>query len=319
MDFNNFRNNYRGGAPFNQNNASPFGDIKRFFNGKSALSRIILINIFVYVATNIVELILYLFERSNVVPGVHGVSIVTYWLAVPADLHQLMLKPWTLITNMFYHENLWHLFFNMLMLYFGGALFTQYLGSRKFVTTYIIGGLFGALFYIFAFSTFPVFSQVLPNSVALGASASVLAVIIAIATYIPNFELNFFLIGRIKFKWVAIIFVGIDLLSIQKGNAGGHIAHLGGAFWGFIYVLMLRQTGVFSGFSHKIKSVFKRKPKIKVNSSKRTVSDEDFNYQKKVHQQKIDAILDKISKSGYEGLSREEKEILFKESNKNRN
>jgi membrane associated rhomboid family serine protease len=318
MDFNNFRNNYRGGSPFNQNNASPFGGIKRFFNGKSALSRIILINIFVFVFVNIVKLFLFLYQKEALVSGLADVSLVSYWLAVPADLHQLMLKPWTLFTYMFLHENLWHLLLNMLMLYFGGSLFTQYLGSRKFVITYIIGGLFGALFYIFAFNFFPVFSDVLPNSVALGASASVLAVIIAIATFIPNFELNLFLIGRLKFKWLAIVFVIIDLLSIQKGNAGGHIAHLGGAFWGFSYVLLLKKTAVFAGFFNKFKSLFKTKPKIKVNSSKRTAKDEDFNYQKKVHQQKIDTILDKISKSGYEGLSREEKEILFKESNKNR-
>ena len=156
----------------------------------------------------------------------------------------------------------------------------------------------------------------LPLSIALGASASVMAIIVAIATYIPNYNVRLFLFGQIKFKWIAVIYIVLDLLSIEKGNPGGHIAHLGGAFFGFIYIIALKKGLIVTQFWSPIKNLFKRKPKMKATYSKKPLTDDEYSLSAKVHQQNIDEILDKIKKSGYESLSKEDKELLFKESMK---
>jgi len=316
MNRNNFGNfNNFSQSNFNQRPASPFDGIKRFFTGKSMLSILIIINIVVYILVNMANLFVYLFQIQEL-PGHLNMSPLAFLLAVPADLNALITKPWSVLTYMFLHENLWHLFFNMIMLYFGGVIFKEYLGSRKLLITYIFGGLTGAALYIAAFNVFPVFAFVLPYSVALGASASVLAIIVAIATYIPNYNVRLLLLGQIKFKWIAIIYIVIDLLSIQKENPGGHISHLGGAFFGFVYILALKRGLIVTQFWAPFKKLFKPKPKMKATYSKKPMTDDEFNYQRKVDQQRIDEILDKIKKSGYESLSKEDKELLFKESKK---
>jgi membrane associated rhomboid family serine protease len=309
-NFNNFNN-----SNFNQRPVSPLDGIKRFFTGKSMLSRLIIVNIVVFVLVNLVKLYLFLFQ-INYFQGLVDMSPFVFWTAVPADLTILLTKPWTPFTYMFLHENLWHLFFNMIMLYFGGLIFKEYLGSRKLLIVYIFGGLAGAAFYIAAFNVFPAFAKDLPFSIALGASASVLAIIVAIATCIPNYNVRLFLLGQIKFKWIAVIYIVLDLLSIQKENPGGHIAHLGGAFFGFVYILALKKGLIVTQIWAPFKKLFKPKPKMKATYSKKPLTDDEFNYQRKVNQQRIDEILDKIKKSGYESLSKEDKELLFKESQK---
>jgi membrane associated rhomboid family serine protease len=309
-NFNNFNN-----SNFNQRPVSPLDGIKRFFTGKSMLSRLIIVNILVFILVNLVKLYLFLFQ-INYLQGPVDISPMVFWMAVPADIQVLIIKPWTVFTYMFLHENLWHLFFNMIMLYFGGLIFKEYLGSRKLIIVYILGGLTGAAFYIAAFNVFPAFAKDLPMSVALGASASVLAIIVAIATYIPNYNVRLFLLGQIKFKWIAVIYIVLDLLSIQKENPGGHIAHLGGAFFGFVYILALKRGLIINQFWAPFKKLFKPKPRMKATYSKKPLTDDEFNYQRKVDQQRIDEILDKIKKSGYESLSKEDKELLFKESKK---
>ncbi len=242
-------------------------------------------------------------------------------LALPASWQLLAARPWTIITYMFLHEGFFHILFNLIMLYFGGILFTEYLGEKRLLWTYLAGGITGGLFYIVSFNIFPAFAQVKDISMALGASASVLAIIVAIATYVPDLTIQLLLFGRVKLKYVAIVFVAIDLLSIQSGNPGGHIAHLGGAFWGFIYAYTLKNGTDLFRFLHlsSYKSTFKTRKKSKSEyhqEFKRPLSDEEYNAQKVKRQQKIDSILDKISKSGYSSLSKEEKEFLFKNSKK---
>jgi membrane associated rhomboid family serine protease len=308
-NFSNFNN-----SNFNQRPASPLDGIKRFFTGKSMLSRLIIINIAVFILVNLIKLYFFLFQIDPSLYGVADITLFTYWTAVPADLHMLASKPWTAFTYMFLHENLWHLFFNMIMLYFAGIIFKEYLGNKKLLIVYIFGGLFGAAFYVASYNVFPAFSSMLPLSVALGASASVLAVLVAIATYIPDYNLRFPFIGQVKFKWVAVAYIVLDLLSIEKGNPGGHIAHLGGAFFGFVYILALKRGLILTQFWAPFKKLFKPKPKMKATYSKKPMTDDEFNYQRKVNQQRIDEILDKIKKSGYESLSKEDKELLFKAS-----
>ena len=289
-----------------------FSDIKRTFSNGSSLNRFLIINIALFISIKLCKLFFYLL---NVPPDVF--VKLTHWLAVPANLSVLLFKPWTLFTYMFLHMEFFHILFNMIMLFWFGRIFTEYLGNKKFISTYILGGLAGALLYILAFNVFPVFHQITPSAYALGASASVLAILVAIATYLPNYSMHMILIGPVKLKYIAVFLVVLDLLSIESGNPGGHIAHIGGAIFGFFYIRQLQKGRNIAGWFDKMLDFFgtmsKPKPKIKV-VYKRKKTDEEFNTEKKIKQERIDTILDKISKSGYESLTKEEKDILFKMS-----
>jgi membrane associated rhomboid family serine protease len=283
-----------------------------FFRQRSALSNLIVINTVIFLLINVFILVCWLFKFSPYASE-SSLSYPAYWLSVPADPHQIFLRPWGIFTYMFVQQDLFHLFFNMITLYFGGQIFLRLLNEKKLLSTYILGGFMGALFFVISFNIFPVFEGALPGAIAIGASASVLAILVAAAAYAPNFEVLLLFVGRVKLKYIAIVLILIDLLSISQDNPGGHIAHLGGAAWGFFYIRYLLNKG-WKGFPSQQKSSgwFRRKPKKQKYSSTRTVSDEEYNARKNENQEKIDKILEKISKNGYEGLSKEEKEILFK-------
>ncbi|GMT45484.1 MAG: rhomboid family intramembrane serine protease [bacterium] len=293
--------------------------IKRIFLGKNVLSRLILINTIVFLLTAVVHLVTWLFG----IPEHSGLTLLGSYLALPSGLHQLASMPWTLFTYMFLHEGFLHWFFNMIILYFGGILFTEYLSQRKLLMTYLFGGLAGAVFFVLAFNLFPVFATMRQNSVALGASASILAIIIAISTYVPDYTVHLFLLGKVKLKWIAVAFVLLDILSIPSNNPGGHIAHLGGALWGFIWALSLRRGNdflrIFDGI--KIPDMNPKRRKYRSFETSRPASghpmtDEEYNRKRAASQDEIDKILDKISRSGYSSLTKAEKELLFKSSNK---
>ncbi len=304
---------------------NPLDEVKDFFRRKSVLGRLIIINVAVFLLVNIVNLFLWLFQVQNNPAGIPGISILTYYFSIPANIDSLLLRPWSIFTYMFLHENLFHVFFNMFVLYFGGRIFMEYLDDRKLLSTYILGGLSGAAFYIAAFNLFPVFSESVYYSVALGASASVLAVLIAVSTYVPEYSVVLFLFGRVKLKYLALILIAVDLLSINRGNAGGHIAHLGGAFWGFLYIKMMKQgrdvtlnlgNMNFKRFFRFFTKPKKSSPGSTGSGNSRPLTDEEYNFRKNEYQDRIDKILEKISKSGYNSLTKEEKELLFRSSNK---
>jgi membrane associated rhomboid family serine protease len=302
---------------------SPFGQIKNFIKGRSALSILILINIAVFILINVAHLFYWLYTLPTGQSYVEGASRITYWLAVPSDLSALLHRPWTLLTYMFVQENFFHIFFNMIVLYFGGKIFTEFLSSRKLVSTYLTGGIAGAVFFIAAYNIFPVFREDVSISVALGASASVLAILIAAATYTPNYAVVLFLIGRIRLKYLALILVVIDILSINRGNPGGHIAHLGGAMWGFVSILAYHKgfKGLGGKLWYRLADFFQRMNRRKYTRykevrSERPFTDEEYNRIRAEKQKKIDAILEKISRSGYDSLTKEEKDLLFRASNK---
>jgi len=305
----NFNNNfYNQHPPIN-----PLGGIKKFFLSKSIVARLIIINVLVYILAGVYSLILFLFEMQPIDGSIFSIE---FWLAVPSDINSLIHKPWTPFTYMFLHTSFWHLAINMLVLFFGGMIFTQYLGSRKLLTVYILGGLAGAFLFVLFYNVFPVFYDVRKISLALGASASIMAIIIAIATYMPNYQVSLFLLAKIKMKYIAIGYIVLDLFSIEKGNAGGHIAHLGGAVLGFLFIVFMRKNIGISLKFNLFKNIFHRGPRVKYYNTKykeKPVTDDEYNLRKAEHQKKIDSILDKISKSGYESLTREEKDILFKE------
>lgn len=288
------------------------------FLGRSVLSRLILINTVIFILANVSSLIAWLFSGN-----LPQLSPLGSFMALPSSLSELSKIPWTIFTYMFLHEAFFHWFFNMMVLYFAGLLFMEYLSQRKLLITYIIGGLVGAVFFVLAFNIFPAFENIRSISIALGASASILAILIAISTYVPDYNVHLFLIGRVKLKYLAIALVIIDILSIQSSDPGGHIAHIGGAVWGFIYGLSLRKgTDFYRIFDNwKLPDLsFKKRKFEKFSTSRpksgRPMTDEEYNWKRVASQEEIDKILEKISKSGYSSLSKVEKELLFKSSNK---
>jgi membrane associated rhomboid family serine protease len=290
-------------------------DIKKQYKNGSALIKLIFVNVGVFLAVYIIGNVLYLLNIGS------SDALFNY-LSLPAQLSEIINQPWSVVTYMFLHKGLWHMFVNMLILYFGSQIFGQYLNQKKLVVVYILGGLAGGLLYILSFNLFPVFSEVMPFSMALGASASVMAILIAAATYVPNFVVRLMFLGEVKLKYIAMGYLALDLVSIQGSNSGGHIAHLGGAIFGFLYIQQLKKGNDFTlGFSRcldYLKALFKTQKKMKVVYKKqgKTKSNKDYNSQKVDNQNKVDAILDKIAKSGYDSLSADEKAILFDASKK---
>lgn len=288
-------------------------EIKNSFRKGSPLTRLIYINLAVFILVNLVEAIFFLANIHSRYPDFLA------QFAVPADLSVLLRHPWTLITYMFTHKGFIHILFNLLWLYWFGKVFQEYFDGKKLVGVYLLGGLAGALLYIASFNLLPVFTQDVAFAIALGASASVTAVAIAIAAYVPNYTWNLLFIGRVKIIYVAIaVFILSSLIEFSE-NAGGKIAHIGGAVVGYIYTVRYKQgkdmTRGISRFLEKLFSIFRPRPKIHV-SHRRTENDMDYRKRKSYEQKEIDRILDKIAKSGYSSLSSEEKEILFRQSKK---
>lgn len=297
---------------FNQTNQFSFE-----FGKNSVLVKLLYANIAVFLGTKLLYLVLWLLAYSSTAE-----QFALNWFAVPAKLDVLLFKPWTLFTYMFLHIDFWHILSNMLWLYFLGQLFVEFLGERKLWTVYIAGGLAGAVLYILFFNLFPVFEDVMPVSKALGASASVMAIIVAVGTYIPNFSIRLLFLGNVKLKYIALFWFVFDLLSISNSNSGGHIAHLGGAALGFFFARQWKSGTDITLWVEKswntLTAIFKNssgnRSKMKVKYSKSRQNQFDSNQQGQ--QKRVDEILDKISKSGYDSLTKAEKDILFKASNK---
>ncbi|MEA3316344.1 MAG: rhomboid family intramembrane serine protease [Bacteroidota bacterium] len=286
-------------------------EIKQSFKKGNNLIKLIYINLAVFLAVKIITIIYFLFALEN-----SSFSLINI-LALPADTQSLMFKPWTIFTYMFLHEGFLHILFNMLWLFWFGQIFLRFLSEKKLLSLYIVGGLAGGLLYILSYNIFPVFNPT--NSIALGASASVMAIVIATAVYSPDYTINLMFIGPVKLKYIAIASIVLDIISIPTTNSGGHIAHLGGALFGFLYISQYRKgrdiTKGFDKFMDKLFSLFKPKPKFKV-THKRSMNDFEYNKTKAGEQKEIDKILEKIANKGYNSLTKKEKEILFKMSNK---
>jgi membrane associated rhomboid family serine protease len=290
-----------------------WNDIKGTFRRGSTLTKIIYINIAVFLIIAVGSIIGYLINNQTL-----SIRILNLF-SVPASLNALILRPWTLITYMFTHKDILHILFNMLWLYWFGVIFLEYLDQRKLVSVYLLGGICGALMYIISFNIFPVFNQVVTESVAIGASASVMAIVIATAVYVPDYSVNLLLLGRVKIKWVAIcIFILTSVMDFSV-NSGGKLAHIGGALFGYLYTLNLRRGRDLGKGINKIldffATLFRPRQKIKV-TYKMPRNDYDYNKVKAEHQERINKILEKISKGGYDSLTKEEKDLLFNESQK---
>jgi membrane associated rhomboid family serine protease len=281
-------------------------EIKESFRKGSVLTRLIYINIGVFLAIRIIHVLFFLVNRESPLVG---------WLALPADVGQLLTLPWTLISYMFLHFSFLHILFNILWLYWMGKIFIFYFDEKKLLGVYLLGGLTGGLFFVLAYNLFPAFSEALGFARLLGASASVLAIIAAVATYAPNHTISLLFIGQIKMKHLAWFSILLYVIGIASSNAGGNLAHLGGAAFGFIYALQYRQgrdwTKAITWLTGALTKLFRPRPRIKV-SHRAKADDIEYNRQKNLKQEEINRVLDKISKSGYDSLTREEKELLFK-------
>jgi membrane associated rhomboid family serine protease len=296
--------------------ASSFRDeLKQTFRSGDTLNILLLVNLIVFLFINILEAFLKLLTIDTFVSGT-----LLNILSVPAALSKLIMQPWTLITYQFLHYNFLHILFNLLWLFWMGKIFAEYLGNKKLLSTYILGGIAGAIFFIVFYNVFPLFRKELAIAQALGASASVLAITIAIAAYIPDYTLHLILIGPVKLKYIALATVVLDLIGMSGGNAGGHIAHLGGALYGYIFAMNLKSgkniASWFDRMADGIKNLFSRKGKMKVVKKARPLTDDEYLHNKKASQERVDSILDKISRSGYGSLTAEERDILFNYSNK---
>jgi membrane associated rhomboid family serine protease len=284
-------------------------DLKNTFSMKhNGLNRLLLVNVILFLAANLTKGILQL--------SGHSFSPVFVQLALASDFSYFAEHFWTLFTYMFFHLDFFHIFFNMLWLYSFGSVFAEFLGSKRLVAVYVLGGLAGGLLFLLLGAFLPRLGGGL-----LGASAGVMAIIIATAVYSPNLQMNVFLLGPVKLKYIALVsFVAFSLLDITD-NTGGKVAHIGGAAFGFIFALQYRKgndlTRGLTGILDSLLHLFNRKPKSNVKVAyKRPVPDDVYNEIKVNEQKRVNEILDKISRSGYESLSKEEKDFLFNASRK---
>lgn len=286
------------------------GDIKRTFKEGSVLTRLIYINIGVFLVIKIFAAIAFLGGQD---------FAVWQWLAVPSETSALLYRLWTPVTYMFLHTGFIHLLFNILGLYWFGQLFLYHFEGDKLLSVYLLGGLVGSVFYIVAYNVFPAFDSV--YGLLLGASASIFAILTAVAFYDPDREVLLIFIGPVKLKFLAIFYMVLSIIGISSSNPGGNIAHLGGAFWGWFYIFQLRKgkdmgvgiVKLVNMFGDFFSGLFKPKSKMKVTYKNPPRDDHEYNRQHNYQQEEINRILDKIGKSGYESLTPKEKEILFKQ------
>lgn len=277
------------------------------------------------IAANVAVYIFFLFigffsMLFNVV-GIANVFRVS--LELPASLPRILVSPWSLLTYMFVHAGVWHLVWNMIALYGFGKIFMNFYSSRHFIGIYLLGGLSGAIFYVASYNLFPYFAPLLGSSHLVGASAAVIAIIVAAAVRSPEYRVGLFLFGSVRLSTLAIVTVVISVLMLPGDNAGGNFAHIGGAFAGWLVAYMLGKGADIVEILGKpfvwLCSLFKRRPKKK---SKFTYvrgdrnPDYEYNARKKADEAEVDRILEKIKQGGYASLSDEEKRRLFEASSK---
>lgn len=276
------------------------------------------------IAEKLIAINVVLFILARLAAALLGFDGFISWFELPKDLGSFLTQPWSLVTYAFFHAGFWHVFWNMIMLYFTGRIFLNLFDDKRFLTVYFLGVILGGLLFLASYNIFP--TLIGANTALIGASAGVTAVLIFICAYIPNQEVRLFGIINIKLWYLGAFFVLVDLIQIGSGeNIGGRIAHLGGAFLGYFYARqLLNGKDIGSGFEEMISSfasVFKKREKKSplktVYRNKKTDNQSSVAYEKAAKQKKIDDILDKISKSGYESLSKSEKDFLFKAGKEN--
>ncbi|MCK6609695.1 MAG: rhomboid family intramembrane serine protease [Bacteroidia bacterium] len=284
-----------------------FEELKFKFNRGNAIVRIIMINVLVFIVFGLTNTLFILTMGSQAQDAVQNFR---NWFELPASFSRLLYQPWSLFTYMFLHNGFLHLIFNMLWLYWIGQILQQFLGNAKTYVAYLLGGLSGAIAYLVVYNISPFLQPTVSLAFVVGASAAVYAVVFASATLSPDYELSLFLIGPVKLKFIALATILIDLIMIPvDGNAGGHIAHLGGAFFGFLYIKQLYSHNFLSKGFDKLESLFAPKPEsnLRVYHRSAFIRKEEKG---RPTQEEIDQILDKINSKGISVLSQKERDLL---------
>jgi membrane associated rhomboid family serine protease len=277
-----------------------------YSKGNSAIRQIIIINLGVFILSVLLAVAgkLMVFESSEILQ----------YFYLPSDLSTLVFRPWTLLTNIFLHSGFRHIFWNLLMLYFIGRILEDYLSREKIWQIFLYGGLIGGLFFVISYNVFPAFEAEKSISRLLGASGGVTATLVAAGVFLPRYQVRPYGLFTIELRWVALILVLLDLVAFpNSSNAGGILAHIGGAIFGMLYIFELQGKIEFP----KFKFAKPNSPKMKTTKTTSFDSSSKSPKQKadiRPNQEEIDAILDKISQSGYDSLSSREKEVLFKAS-----
>lgn len=288
-----------------------FTNLKQNFKVGDVLTKLIYINVGIFVLIRLVSVFLMLFN-------INSISFLQY-LQFPSSPELFLYRPWTVFTYMFTHFDVLHILFNMLWLYWFGKLFLTYWGERQLGGLYVWGGIAGAVLFMLSYNIFPYFQHLANDSYLMGASASVMAIVFAVAFYQKDLEVNFLIVGKVKLIYLAIFTFVIDLLAITSSNAGGHLAHIGGALLGIYFAVQIQKGKDLTRPMNRLIDWFvnlgKRKPKMKV-SYKRTETDYEYNARKHQEIVDLDSILDKLKRSGYESLSSDEKKRLFDASRK---
>lgn len=293
-------------------------DLKNAFRKpNNALAQIIIINVIVWIVVNT----MFLFSKPL------GNTVMKY-LMVPGAISELLYRPWTLLTYGFTHLDFGHIFWNMISLYWFGMLISEYLNSKRLISLYVLGAIAGSLAYVLIYNFYPATKM---GWTMLGASGAVYAVVVGAATLMPNYSFHLIFIGPVKIKYIAAVFVLVSLFGLSGGNAGGQLAHLGGALMGYLFVIALNRGTDLGAWIHYIidgfTGLFRKKSKMKVTYRSKVTANAGNNYANANRnsaeanngtpdQAEIDAILDKISETGYESLSKEEKQQLFNASKK---
>lgn len=296
-------------------------DFKNAFNRpNSAHTQLIIINVVIFLVLGVLWVISRLFNFYELFSVVHN------QFSIPPNFSDFIFRPWTLITYAFAHDltSIWHILMNMLVFYWFAKLIIEYLGSDRVIILYVLGALAGSMFYLLIYNTIPYYINDRDFPGMVGASAAVYAVVVAAATLLPNYVFHLFLIGPVRIKYIAAFFIVLSFLGSVGNNAGGNIAHLGGALIGYLHVTNLQKGTDWGKWVISVmnffKSFFVRSPNIKVTHRKSdNRKSASFGTSKRsskpsTSQEEIDAILDKISDKGYESLTTEEKQKLFNAS-----
>lgn len=287
------------------------------FTSKSILGRLLIINVAIFLLCVTVRIMLSFSGYKGLELDIYFSETFGKYIASTASIGELARKPWTLVTHMFTHFTMGHIFFNMIMLYFSGQIFVNYFGQRKLLSTYLLGGFAGFLLYFLAYN---LFSGLNERSLILGASSAVMAILVASAAYKPKSVIRLFGVFPVQLQVIAAILVLADYLRLANGdNTGGHLGHLGGALFGFVwgraYLTRNDMSKGFDGFLDRFFNFFKWNRGMRVVKGPKTrapKSDDQYNSERNSRQKKLDAILDKISKGGWDSLSKEEKDFLSK-------
>lgn len=297
-----------------------FKDYINRIKSSDIVGKYIFANVAVYVFVLFIGVFSVLFNAGG------GVNGVVRLFELPASLPLLLQRPWTIVTYMFLHEHFMHILWNMVALYFFGRIFLNFYSVRHFIGVYIMGGLFGGAAFVLSYNLFPYFAPYVGSSFLVGASASVLAVVVASAVRSPEYRIKLFLIGSVKLSTFALVTVAISFLMLSGDNAGGNFAHLGGAFAGWLMAYMLNKGKDITAFVNRpidwVVTLFKSKPAQKRKKGKFTYAktgrnaDYEYNARKKESEAAVDKILEKIKKGGYSSLTEEEKKRLFEASGK---